>query len=167
MDKTIVKDNQVADELIKPKKTREKRILIWFVFITYSSFLLFCMFLGFDRPEHFVLKKYSYNLIPFKNIGGFVDNAIHGKAIIAFLINIVGNIVVFIPIGFLLPLLFKKINSFKKFSLVFVSVIIVLEISQILLHVGVADIDDLILNYIGGVIGWKLFQHFSLKKVSG
>lgn len=73
-----------------------------------------------------------------------------------FWINLVGNIVMFIPFGFILPLLYGKMNGFKVLlaALLFSSSI---EIMQLLLPRG-TDIDDVWLNCLGALLGWLFFQ---------
>jgi glycopeptide antibiotics resistance protein len=106
--------------------------------------------------------KLSLNLTPFHTILDMMridEHSFFDKIIV----NLIGNILGFIPIGFFLPAIFKKFRSFGKFSLFFIGMIIFLELSQMLLHVGVADIDDVILNYLGGILGFLLFKFFRHK----
>jgi glycopeptide antibiotics resistance protein len=66
--------------------------------------------------------------------------------------NVVGNIVIFIPLGIYLPL-FKKDKRVVD-NLIFIFIVsLFVEIIQWLLGIGVSDIDDIILNCLGGWIG--------------
>jgi glycopeptide antibiotics resistance protein len=66
--------------------------------------------------------------------------------------NVVGNIVIFIPLGIYLPL-FKNDKRVKT-NLLFIFILsLLVEIIQGLLAIGAADIDDIILNCLGGWIG--------------
>ena len=92
-------------------------------------------------------------------------------------LNIVGNIVLFVPFGFLLPLLFKNLNQASRIIPIgFVSTLIV-ESSQIIISYILGftyrsfDVDDMILNTLGVNVGYvflRLFQAFirSLQKSS-
>lgn len=73
-----------------------------------------------------------------------------------FWINLIGNLLLFIPFGFLLPMLWKSCSFLKVlfFSFIFSSLI---EIIQLVLPRG-TDIDDVWLNCLGAIIGWSLFQ---------
>lgn len=73
-----------------------------------------------------------------------------------FWINLIGNLLLFIPFGFLLPMLWKSCSLLKVlfFSFIFSSLI---EIIQLVLPRG-TDIDDVWLNCSGAIIGWSLFQ---------
>jgi glycopeptide antibiotics resistance protein len=66
--------------------------------------------------------------------------------------NVVGNIVIFIPLGIYLPL-FKK-DKRVLVNLLFIFIVsLFVEIIQGLLGIGASDIDDIILNCLGGLIG--------------
>ncbi|UUZ89954.1 VanZ family protein [Paenibacillus sp. P25] len=71
-----------------------------------------------------------------------------------------GNIGVFVPFGLLLPFLFKRARSYAGFAVIFGGIIVLLESLQMFLRVGTADVDDLILNEIGGLIGLWVFHRF-------
>lgn len=102
------------------------------------------------------------NLIPFKTILYYLQG--HNGFLIA-CINIVGNIAALVPLGFLLPLVFSKMN-WKKTLLVAIGSGLSIELVQVYLHIGIFDIDDVILNGLGVIIGFgkfKLYNRFSKK----
>ena len=78
-----------------------------------------------------------------------------------FIINFLGNIGMFIPIGFLVPLLWNR-SSVKKIALIALSISLFIEICQIPQARG-SDVDDLWLNTLGGVIGALLY--YGLTKI--
>lgn len=104
---------------------------------------------------------YAINMTPFRTIRGFFRHSGIGS----FMVNIVGNVVMFIPWGFGLPLLWKKRQSF--FSAVLFSALLPLfiETVQLFIHRSV-DVDDLILNFMGGMIGACCY-FFIRKKAAG
>ena len=72
--------------------------------------------------------------------------------------NLLGNIVLFIPLGYFLPALS---SSLRKFYLTFLAVTIIIttiELTQLFFMVGTCDIDDLILNLLGASLGYGLFR---------
>lgn len=98
------------------------------------------------------------NLYPFKVIPEtykaiFVDDYIN-----YFLINFVGNIVIFMPIGFFIPLLWHKI-SFKKTVFIRFLTSLFIELCQLPQSRG-TDIDDLWINTLGAVAGYAVFVLF-------
>jgi glycopeptide antibiotics resistance protein len=69
--------------------------------------------------------------------------------------NFFGNIAAFIPFGFLLPLMRKKL-TFSNVLLCSLLFSLAVEITQLLFRVGAFDVDDIILNALGGGIGYFL-----------
>ena len=121
------------------------RILIF----PYTIFLLYLLFLGFGREQH---EANIVRLLPFVSTILFVQNTTSWESII---INLFGNIIMFIPFGFL-GWLNAKYFSLKKLIVDFLSVLIIVEALQYLTRLGVFDIDDLALNSIGVWIGFQM-----------
>ncbi|MBS4192765.1 VanZ family protein [Bacillus sp. FJAT-49705] len=103
----------------------------------------------------------SHNFIPFKTIIFYLflaDININIRVD-----NLIGNIIGFIPFGFILPLLSKRLLSFKKITISTFCLSLTFELLQLLFHFGSFDVDDLILNTLGGVLGYlpiKLIYSF-------
>jgi len=95
---------------------------------------------------------YSYNLIPFKTIMHFIENR-HRMNTNIWIENLAGNIILFIPIGVFLPLLHRSFLRFWKLLVVCILLLFTVELLQMLLRVGSFDVDDIILNTIGAMIG--------------
>jgi len=123
---------------------------IYRIFILpYTIFLLYLMFLGFGREQH---EANIVRLLPLISTILFVQNTTSWENII---INLFGNIIMFIPFGFL-GWLNAKYFSFKKLIVDFLSVLIIVEALQYLTRLGVFDIDDLALNSLGVWIGFQM-----------
>jgi hypothetical protein len=71
-------------------------------------------------------------------------------------INLVGNIILLVPIGFLVPFIWPTI-TWKKAIIIAVASGLAIELMQTILRVGIFDIDDVILNGIGVLIGYGAF----------
>ena len=125
-----------------------RKIYRFFIF-PYTIFLLYLMFLGFGREQH---EANIVRLLPFVSTILFVQNTTSWESII---INLLGNIIMFIPFGFL-GWLNAKYFSFKKLIVDFLSVLIIVEALQYLTRLGVFDIDDLALNSLGVWIGFQM-----------
>ncbi|APF28907.1 vanZ like family protein [Clostridium sporogenes] len=98
-----------------------------------------------------------------------VENIPRNQAMLFLGANILGNILMFGPLGLLLPLLWKSFRKFSKTVLFGFVVSFTIEFSQLFLARG-TDIDDLILNTIGTMLGYlafvilcKLFSKFTEK----
>ena len=74
------------------------------------------------------------------------------------IINLFGNVLMFVPLGFFLPSLFAKLRRLWKTLLLTAWIITLVELAQLLLLVGTCDIDDLLLNVIGAAIGYFLYR---------
>ncbi len=94
---------------------------------------------------------YSLNLIPFR----FLFNA--GKYTVrAWIVNVCGNIALFIPMGIFVPVLFPKAKEWRwrQFILKGILLIAIIELVQLLLMCGEGDVDDIILNVSGMCVGF-------------
>ena len=131
---------------------------IYRIFILpYTIFLLYLMFIGFGREQH---EANIVRLLPLVSTILFVQNTTSWESII---INLFGNIIMFIPFGFL-GWLNVKYFSFKKLIVDFLSALIIVEALQYLTRLGVFDIDDLALNSIGVWIGFRMRKLFSVNE---
>ncbi|GAV25394.1 VanZ family protein [Carboxydothermus islandicus] len=101
------------------------------------------------------------NIIPFKTICYYVIN--WSKSGIS-RINIIANIAAFIPLGFLLLRLLDKGNKFKKIILISLILSLLFEIIQLITGIGNFDIDDVILNVIGSMVGVIVYNLFEKVK---
>ena len=95
------------------------------------------------------------NLIPFKVFFETYNEAFVNGHINYFLINFLGNIILFIPIGLIIPLLWK--TSAKKTILIGFCSSLFIEICQLFLTRG-TDVDDLMLNTTGVLLGTLIFK---------
>lgn len=94
----------------------------------------------------------GFNLIPLKGIGAILRSSDLGYI----LVNLLGNIMMFVPIGFFLPLLWQRMNSMKITVLVCFFISLFIEVLQLFGMRG-TDVDDLILNTAGGLVGYLIF----------
>lgn len=128
--------------VIKHKKFQLHKELIYLISIIY----ILCLFhvVTFQDNNYGVS-----NFIPFKEIFRYSIGSPK------FIMNILGNIMLFIPYGFLASYLLKN----KKFSIISILTLIVsLTIETVQYYIGrVFDIDDIILNLLGGIIGFLIF----------
>ncbi|MEH7438856.1 VanZ family protein [Neobacillus drentensis] len=102
----------------------------------------------------------SNNFVPFKTI--FFYLYIADVNLNIRIENLAGNVVGFIPFGFILPLLMKKFQRLSAVMLASFCLSLTFEILQLLFEFGSFDVDDLILNTFGGMLGYipaKLLLH--------
>lgn len=96
---------------------------------------------------------HTTNLVPFRVLANTAAEMRHGNTD-SLLINLIGNIVLFVPVGFCCMLLWPM--SKTKAILCGLGISLCIEICQLFLARG-TDIDDLILNTLGAVIGVLLY----------
>lgn len=131
------------------------------VLIGYFLFIGYMMLFGFGRSPH---ETYMYNLVPFSTIQHFMQLSNFNTNI--WVINLIGNIGVFIPFGLLIPMVFGE--RYVRFLFIFLLGLFILETLQLITRRGSFDIDDFILNTIGATIGYSIYYLacFALKNSS-
>lgn len=137
------------------KRERIEAVFLYGVFICYILLLIKILFLSrVSLLELFTNQRTivrSINLIPFHSIMEYISGSSENLKRFAFG-NVVGNIAIFIPLGIYLPLFRNNKSVINNLLFVFI-VSLFVEIIQGLLGIGTADIDDVILNCLGGWIG--------------
>ena len=93
---------------------------------------------------------FRINLLPFVYL---MDYEIRREA----LINVIGNTAMFIPLGIVWPVCFKQLDSHRKVFAAGVGTSLLIEILQLPFFDRVSDIDDLILNSLGFLIGYGIY----------
>ena len=141
----------------------DKRKLHISLLAVYSAFMLWLLF---DRPGFDPTLPYweqvtqQLNLVPFRTLRLFanlLDSSVRSHILMA-VINLGGNIIMFIPLGLLLPKVFPKLSTLPLVLLATAMVITLVEITQLFTLVGSCDIDDLILNLLGAAIGYGILK---------
>jgi glycopeptide antibiotics resistance protein len=94
--------------------------------------------------------QYAANFVPFKTIAYYLNGDVN--TLIA-LWNIGGNIVLFGPLGLLVPLILPRFSKVRHIAAIAFGASLLLELVQLLTGLGSFDVDDLLLNVLGGVLG--------------
>lgn len=138
----------------------EKRRIIRSVsricFVIYMALLVYFLLLsdGFGRGEGY--ENYRYNLVPFQEIMRFIKyyEYIDFPSVV---INLLGNIVAFMPFGALIRwVVNRKTRWYQATAYTFLFSLCV-ELLQLVAKVGVFDVDDLMLNTLGGLMGFWVY----------
>ena len=93
---------------------------------------------------------FRVNLVPFVNLLDYDSKR-------DLLLNIIGNTTMFIPTGIMTPLIYKHINGFKKVAFTGFLISLTIEIIQLPFAVRCSDVDDLILNTLGCMVGYGIY----------
>lgn len=133
--------------------------LIKILFYIYIAFLILFVVLKFDGSFERIISLHNsiienekdglrnIDLIPFRSISPYLRNITEPYAFK----NIIANILVFIPLGFFVSNKNSK-NVFEAL-IICLGVILSIELIQLLFKIGFFDVDDIILNFLGSLIG--------------
>ena len=155
---------------IKTKRanwTREIQLLLVYVCIVVVArftFFPFSKVNGEIQPlvyESAKVYPFRINWIPFVNLFDYHEMR-------DILINVIGNTAMFIPLGIVWPSVYKRLDTHGKVISAGIGVSLCIEILQLPFYDRVSDVDDLLLNSLGFIIGYLLYLLAKLvsKKVS-
>lgn len=134
------------------RPTNRHQWLGWVFFVVYLAAMTYFMFFsdGFGRSEH---AEYAYNLVLFREIKRFYRyrELLGTKAV---LINLLGNVLCFVPFGGILPIISRRARHWYHTFLLSFLFSLGIETVQLVFKVGSFDVDDLFLNTSGGILGY-------------
>ena len=145
--------------VIKTKRVNWKRefqllfVYICLVVVARFAFFPFSKVNGEIQPLVFESAKafpFRINWIPFVNLFEYPEMR-------DVLINVIGNTAMFIPLGIVWPSVYKRLDTHWKVIPAGIGVSLCIEILQLPLYDRVSDVDDLLLNSLGFIIGYLLY----------
>ncbi len=148
--------------------SKRRHTLLWVLFILYALLMLYLL-LGQRQarrgfPGYGGTLRADLNLVPFHTIRQYIvfwaRGIREGKPadIRIAAVNLLGNVVMFVPLGIFLPALWKRLRVFPRFLLCTAALVAAVEITQLFTLLGSCDIDDLILNLFGACAGFGIFR---------
>lgn len=139
--------------------------------IAFVAYIIIMIWLLFGqrievKPLGIYFKNFllNINLFPFYTICNFIKSMSTNSntdIIKHSVVNLGGNVIMFIPLGFFLPCIFTKLHTFGRCMLCASICIIIIELVQLFTLLGICDVDDFILNMLGSLIGYRLYQVIS------
>lgn len=126
------------------------------LFMVYLILLIYFLFFSEEYGRGTAEMIYHYNIHPFREITRFLTY----RDILGFravFLNLAGNVIGFMPFGALLPVMAKSARRGWRVTLLGFEVSALIEISQLIFQVGCFDVDDIILNTLGGLLGYVVF----------
>ena len=134
---------RIVDVIINKKKFHLYKDLFFFSFILY-------LFLLFELVTSTDFESFSNNFIPFKEIMRYdLSSGLFYK-------NVIGNVLLFVPFGYFVS---DIINNKKLILSMFITLVTSVSIEVIQMNIGRSfDIDDIILNFVGGIIGYGIYK---------
>lgn len=100
----------------------------------------------------------SAQILPFRLQPYPLYNVLLSYLDLDMLINLFGNVLLFIPTGAILPIVYPKLDSFWKVFRVGFLMSLAIEAAQLLFYLRTTDVDDLILNCLGVAIGYAIYR---------
>jgi len=145
------------------------KIVISLLFCFYLFVLTYRILFKYLPPTILISNLHFTEMFDYTGINWQDHNFIPFKTIIYYLFladinldirvtNLAGNIIGFVPFGFMLPILIKRFNNLTVIIIATFTLSLTYELFQLLFRYGTFDIDDLILNILGGVLGYIPFR---------
>lgn len=156
-------------------KTKKGKITVSVLFFIYLLLLIKVVLFKYPMPMIKEILKGSEvaplsfriahsNFIPLKSIFTFLFNSNNIRISVK---NLLGNIIAFMPFGFLLPAFNNRMSKFKSILISSFILSLMFETIQLLTVLGEFDVDDILLNILGAVFGYLLYKittHFMAKE---
>ena len=147
----------IVEAILFIRKVGAKRKVMIGLFVVYITLALSVTLFPIPFQEIYP-SGYEYNFIPFKSIADSLNAGLRPA-----LTSVLGNVILTMPFGFLITLL-KDNKKFLNVLIFVVAFSFAIELTQHIIGIGIGyryrnvDIDDLILNTIGGIIGWFIYK---------
>lgn len=131
-------------------------VMIWLLFIFRRLSLV-----DYTAPY---LPQLSYNLLPFETITYFaqvIRTSPYPERVLSVYANLLGNVVMFIPLGFFLAYFIPACRKAGRCALAALLIMLAVELTQFFTLLGSLDFDDLLLNTVGALLGLALYRLIS------
>ncbi len=138
----------------------------WVLFLAYLALLVYFLFFAESFGRDWGQRELAYNLELFKEIKRFYIYR-EQLGMKAFLLNVVGNVAAFGPFGFFLPIISRRSKKWWMTVLLSAGFSLCIEITQLVFRVGSFDVDDILLNTLGGLLGYlsyRIVQHIRIRR---
>ena len=138
-----------------------KKCIPMALFVIYCAVMLWLL-LGRESGSVDSLEQIqeNMNLIPFRTIRNYLRVIDMDEYRTVAIVNIFGNILMFVPLGYFLPRLWKGLQHWLRTWAMVLLIMLAVELAQLLTLRGKFDVDDLILNLLGAAVGYVIFRLF-------
>ena len=143
--------------LVRHRRTLKSEACVW----VFSFYIILLLMLTVFRDTYFpwLLTFNFHRSLSDINVV-FMKETLkltHGQSLLDFFYNSLGNVLWFIPFGFLFPTVIQK-KSMVGTILAGGCLSVIIESLQFVLETGVSDIDDVFFNVCGTIIGFILYR---------
>lgn len=149
----------------KENNQKLKKDITWILFILYIIFLLSTIvYTKLTTGTIYPKLNIKSNVVPFTSIIETITLLLTKTQGFYYMFDyLILDIILFIPLGLFLPILFPKTKKIKNFILICLAISFIKELFQLLLNVGMFNIDDIILNLSGAIISYTIFKNLLSK----
>ena len=155
------------------QRKKAVRTVLWVLFSFYIISLVGTLFLSRinfysfreDRLVYLAHFEEMTNFMPFETVLRYIRAFRRGIIVETSLLNLVGNLILMMPMAFFLPSLFCQMRKFWKFLLLMLALLLSIEALQLLLCCGSCDVDDVILNLFGTLVAYGIWHIPWVKRV--
>ena len=145
---------------MKKADKRDAGVVLRMLFLVYCGLMLWLLFGQRLTGEGIALSLHgtdNVNLIPFTTLKLYwrlLHMPVEKELLRHAVINLAGNVVMFVPLGWFLPAIWEKFRGIFKTLLLSAVLIAAVEICQYVTALGSCDVDDWILNLTGVLVGY-------------
>lgn len=146
--------------MAKPNRTAGLYVL----FFLYCGWMIFLLFFGTRQPDYrdyWAQVAGNYSVKPLYTIRNYLwvlQNSNNTALIRHCAVNLIGNVLLFIPAGYFFPRLWHFFRPFWRFFLSLFFLLLLIEVLQLFSLRGRLDVDDIILNLSGILIGFLFYK---------
>ena len=150
-------------------KFPNRRRVMSLCLILYTGLMLWLLFIRYRNiqvTDYCAQVSGRINLIPFSSTGSMLLTLWRNPrpdVLWVVIYNLGGNIVMFLPLGFLLPELWTKFRGFWHCIGAVAVIMACVELIQLFTLRGFCEVDDVMLNALGGAIGFGIWKYCNRK----
>ena len=140
-----------------------RRRIMSLCFLCYSALMLWLLFIrcrSIEVVDYWYQISTRINLVPFSSMGSMLSTLRENPRLDVLWVviyNLGGNIAMFLPMGFLLPELWAKYRNFRRCVGAVALIMTCVELTQLFTLRGFCEVDDVMLNVLGGAIGFGIW----------
>lgn len=133
--------------------------LIRLLFLLYVVLMVWLLFVQRIDAGGTAVEE-NWNFHPFKTLRLYYGlmSSENSYYIVHAFVNLVGNVLMFVPLGFFLPSIWNVFRRFWVLAPVALFLVVTVEAMQYFTGLGSCDVDDLILNLPGVICGYLLYR---------
>ena len=163
-------------------QNRKRNPVAAILFLGYAALMIYLLFIRnrtvTDGLPYWEQIRANCSFVPWRTAGNYWDvltrpehyihkwgsAAVYNRQATIAVVNILGNVVMFVPFGMFLPAMWSRLRRAWKSVPVGVLMILLVEVLQLFTLRGRCDVDDVILNAIGILTGYALWRLTHRKK---